>query len=125
MKPEILIQFKNLFESERELLLAAHAKISGELVISRDEMADETDLTSVTLEQNVRIRLRNREAHYIKKLNEAIARIEAGSFGVCESCEEPIEHKRLEARPTTSFCLSCKEEEERSEDIYGRGRKVS
>jgi len=51
--------------------------------------------------------------------DEALARIEDGTFGVCERCEEPISLKRLEARPVTTLCIRCKEEQEKKEKSYG------
>ena len=71
----------------------------------------------------MRMRLRNREMLYLKKVNEALRRIQDGIFGLCEMCEEPIEVRRLEARPTATLCVSCKEEEERSEKATANGRR--
>ena len=61
----------------------------------------------------MRMQLKNRETFTLKKINEAIQRIEHGTYGQCESCEEPIELRRLQARPTTTLCIACKEEEEK------------
>ena len=52
----------------------------------------------------------------MKKIDSALERIEDGSFGECEDCGEDISMKRLLARPTAQFCISCKEEQERGED---------
>jgi DnaK suppressor protein len=48
-----------------------------------------------------------------------MARIENGTFGICEICEEEISVKRLEARPVTTMCIRCKEEQEKQEKSYG------
>ena len=45
--------------------------------------------------------------------------IENGTFGICEICEEEISVKRLEARPVTTMCIRCKEEQEKQEKSYG------
>jgi DnaK suppressor protein len=42
-----------------------------------------------------------------------------GTFGICEECGEPISMKRLEARPETTLCIRCKEDQERNEKAYG------
>jgi DnaK suppressor protein len=47
-----------------------------------------------------------------------LAKIEAGTFGVCEACEEPVAVKRMEARPVTTLCIRCKEEQEMEERSY-------
>ncbi|TMB23658.1 MAG: conjugal transfer protein TraR, partial [Deltaproteobacteria bacterium] len=54
-----------------------------------------------------------------KKIDDALARIENGTFGTCEICEEEISVKRLEARPVTTMCIRCKEEQEKQEKSYG------
>jgi len=67
------------------------------------------------MEQSRRRRLCNRETLYLKKVEDALRRIEEGSFGLCDICEEDIGLKRLEARPTANLCVSCKEDQERKE----------
>jgi DnaK suppressor protein len=86
--------------------------------LSQDEKYDEADLSSHELESSMRMRLKNREALYLKKINEAIRRISEGTFGDCEGCGDEIEMRRLEVRPTATHCLSCKEEQERREQIH-------
>ena len=64
-------------------------------------------------------RLRDREKFLLKKIDDALARIENATFGICEICEEEISIKRLEARPVTTMCIRCKEEQEKQEKSYG------
>ena len=52
---------------------------------------------------------------YRKKVEQALERIEAGEFGVCEDCGADIGFNRLKARPTASLCIGCKEEQEKEE----------
>ena len=49
----------------------------------------------------------------------ALIKIEEGNFGQCEECEEEISIKRLEARPETTLCIRCKEDQERAEKDFG------
>jgi len=51
------------------------------------------------------------------KIQEALQRIEDGTFGICEQCGCEISEGRLEARPVTTFCIECKEEQENKEKI--------
>jgi len=51
----------------------------------------------------------------LKKIDEAIGRIDDGTYGVCESCGEQIGIKRLEARPVTTLCIECKTQQEEDE----------
>ena len=52
-------------------------------------------------------------------VDQAIAKIEAGEYGLCESCGEEIGNKRLEARPVAELCIDCKAEQERLERNMG------
>jgi len=52
-------------------------------------------------------------------ITKALAKIEDGTFGTCEECGEDISIKRLEARPETTLCIRCKEDQERMEKDYG------
>jgi DnaK suppressor protein len=52
------------------------------------------------------------------KIDEALDRMAEGTFGTCEDCEEPIEPKRLEARPVSTLCVACKEKLEHRQKIY-------
>ena len=58
------------------------------------------------------------ERSTLQLVNEALDRVEDGSFGVCEECGEEISIKRLEARPETTLCIRCKEDQERMEKDY-------
>ena len=53
----------------------------------------------------------------------ALAKIEQGSFGICDECGEAIASGRLEARPVTTLCIKCKEEEEEQEKRNGTRRE--
>ena len=123
MKQEIIIRFKSLFEEQRKNLTFNQQVIDQSLIVSQDDLADEADLTSSEMEASMRMRLRNREALFAKKIDEALVRIEAGCFGECEDCGEDIELKRLEARPTATLCVACKEESERQELIHIDGHR--
>lgn len=76
---------------------------------------DPNDRASLESDRNLTLRIRDRERKLRSKIEEALARIEDGSFGICESCGEPIGAKRLEARPVTTLCVACKESQEDEE----------
>lgn len=120
---EMSKKFRTLFETEKKKLLFSHRLINEDFAIQSDDLMDEVDFTSFEMENQMKMRLRNREALYLKKIDEALERIKAGTFGLCEKCEEHIELKRLEARPTTTLCVSCKEEEEKLEKLHIDGHK--
>ena len=123
MNRETTIKFKNLFEEQRRSLLYTHGVMNEEFILHKDDMLDEADMTSSELEQSMRMRLRNREALFLKKLDESLKRIADGTFGCCDACGDDIELKRLEARPTSTMCIGCKEESERLEHVHIDGHR--
>jgi RNA polymerase-binding protein DksA len=80
---------------------------------------DEIDQASSEYQQSMIFRLRDREKFLLAKIDKAVGRIDAGTFGICERCEEEISPKRLEARPVTTLCIRCKEEQEQAEKSFG------
>lgn len=117
-----LKKFKRIFEEQRSTLLFNDRVVREDFGVNHEERFDDVDQASVDTEQSMRMRLRNREALYIKKVDEALKRIEEGIFGQCEVCEEDIELRRLEARPTATHCVACKEDQERKEGHSAHGR---
>ncbi|MBS1963474.1 MAG: TraR/DksA family transcriptional regulator [Bdellovibrionales bacterium] len=115
---EFQAKFKSLFEHEKNRLLFSGRASNEQFAVQSDDLMDEVDFTSFEIENQMRMRLATREALYLKKIEEALARIQAGTFGQCDECEEDIELRRLEARPTTTLCVACKEAAERNEKLH-------
>lgn len=121
--PSKFEKFKTLFEEQKANLVYS-TKLDREMIaVKSEELADEMDLTSAELEQDMLLRLKSREALFMKKINEALHKIHAGTFGICEECEEDIELSRLEVRPTASLCITCKESQEARESRSADGLK--
>jgi DnaK suppressor protein len=78
-------------------------------------LADINDQATLESERSFELRIKDRERKLIGKVQDALRKIGDGSYGVCESCGEPISVKRLLARPVTSFCINCKSEMEAEE----------
>jgi DnaK suppressor protein len=73
---------------------------------------------SVEADRSLELRTRDRARKLIAKIEEALARIEDGSYGYCEETNEPIGIKRLEARPIATLSLEAQERHERMEKTY-------
>lgn len=123
MKKSVLMKFKRVFEEQRQAILYNDRVVREDFSVNEDDRYDEVDQAATDMEQSMRMRLRNRELLYLKKIEEALSRIDDGDFGECESCGVDIEVRRLEARPTATLCVGCKEEEERREGLTASGRK--
>ena len=72
---------------------------------------DPIDRGNADAEAELQIRLRQSDGRLLRAIEEALARIRRGTFGVCEACKQPISKARLEAVPWTRHCRSCKERE--------------
>ena len=119
MDVQTVTKFRNLLVAERERLLNnSKESIKNDLNVSTDDLPDEADLAASEITQSLTFELRNRERVMIAKINTALARIQEGSFGSCEACEEPIEKRRLEARPFSTLCVACQEQHEHKEKVY-------
>src|SRR5690348_7870872 len=123
MRKSVIKRFKRVFEEERRQILYNDRIIRDDFNVNDDDRYDEVDQAATDAEQAMRMRLRNRDLLYLKKIDQALARIQEGIFGECESCGEDIEVRRLEARPTATLCVGCKEDEERQEILTASGRR--
>jgi DnaK suppressor protein len=111
-------EIKKDLEKQRETLLADAGVILGSgLNQGNETLTDLGDQASAETDQNFILRLREREQKLLKKIDEAIDRINEGTFGICESCGGPISVKRLKARPVTTLCIDCKTKQEAEEKI--------
>jgi DnaK suppressor protein len=115
-----LKKFKQLLTEKRdEIVKKAKQTLEEDMALDANDLPDEMDLASSEYLQSFTFRLRGREKAFLDKINKALAKIEDGSFGTCEECGEEITVKRLEARPETTLCIRCKEDQERMEKDFG------
>lgn len=115
-----LKKFRELLEAKRKAVLdRARKTLTEDMTLDPNDLPDEMDLASSEYLQSFEFRLRGREKSHLIKLERALRKIDQGSFGICEECEEPISKKRLEARPETGLCIRCKEDQERDEKAFG------
>jgi DnaK suppressor protein len=114
-----LNMFKELLnERKRDLITEASRTVDG-MEDSRDDISDPTDRASLEGNRSLTLRIRDRERKLITKIEEALGRINDGTYGVCEECGGPIAVERLKARPVTTLCITCKAEQEEAEKRRG------
>src|SRR5512143_3123116 len=120
LKKKDLKRFRDiLLTRKKDILRNAQRTLSEDMTLESDDLPDEMDLASSEYLQSFTFRLRGREKTFLDKIQKALERIEDGSFGTCEECGEQISVKRLEARPETTLCIRCKEDQERVERDFG------
>src|SRR4029077_17660093 len=88
-----------------------------------DDVPDIVDLATSDLNLNLNVEIRERERQLVSKIDYALSKIDDGSFGICDECGEAIAPGRLEARPVTTLCIKCKEEQEEQEKRSGVRRE--
>lgn len=120
LKKKDLKRFREILHEKRgSLLKNAQRTLSEDMALDSDDLPDEMDLASSEYLQSFTFRLRGREKTFLKKIDLALGKIDNGSFGICEDCGEDISLKRLEARPETTLCIRCKEDQEKIEKAFG------
>ena len=114
MKQRDLSTFQKLLhERRRELLGEALRTVGG--MGDRELFPDPTDRARLEYDRNLMLRIRDRERKLISKIDEALGRIDDGSYGRCEDCGGDIGVERLRARPVTTLCIACKSQQEAEE----------
>jgi len=119
IRPEDMAYFKELLTKQLEELLSMAEKTVSTLIQIGEWAADPVDQASMETDRNYTLRIRDRESHLIKKINAALAKIDDGSFGICEECGDEITLARLKARPVTAYCIQCKTQMEAFEKVSG------
>ena len=114
---KLLIIKKKLIKQRQDLLTEAEHTLTSKISSEKESFPDPTDQAVAELDNNFVLRLRGREQKLLKKIDDAILRIDSGAYGVCESCGEQISMKRLEARPVTTLCIDCKTRQEEEEKM--------
>ena len=114
------IEYFREFLTDRlnDLLEQADSTVTG-MTADKESFPDPTDRASHEANRNFMLRIRDREHKLIKKIKGALDRIDNGSYGVCDKCEEFISIERLKARPVTTQCIDCKTKAEAVEKALG------
>ena len=119
MDQQKLEYFRKLLEDRlKELRREAERTVAG-MTSGEENPSDLTDRAALESDRNFLLRIRDRERKLIAKIEEALARIEDGTYGICEACGEEIGEQRLKARPVTTLCIECKKRQEAAEKARG------
>lgn len=114
-------RFKKLLETKRQVLMGDMDNLSREaLYRNRQEASGDVstmpthmaDLGSDNYEQEFTLNLIQNEQETLRDIEDALVKIEEGTYGLCEMCSKPIPKTRLKALPQARLCLDCKRREE-------------
>ncbi|MBI1978308.1 MAG: TraR/DksA C4-type zinc finger protein [Candidatus Omnitrophica bacterium] len=95
---------------ERDNLNRSQRDAAGDLSGYSFHMAD---MATDNFDREFSLDLASNEQAVLNRIDEALNKIEEGTYGICENCEKPISFKRLKAVPYAKLCIKCKEEEEK------------
>ena len=107
-----LNKYRNVLQAKQAELLHMIRNRDGIVI---EKCPDSLDEVQYATERELAIRSLDRDSHLLRNVRAALDRIEEGSFGVCQHCEEDISPKRLAAVPSTAFCIVCQEIADRSQ----------
>lgn len=116
MRRREVSRLRGVLESQLASLLGHGEQVVHELSgTGGEEIPDPNDRATIEERRNWSLRLGDRDRKLIGKIEGALARIEAGTFGTCVGCGHAIDPARLRARPVTDLCIGCKTEAEQVE----------
>lgn len=101
------LRFRRVLLERRRGILAAMG-VKADILTLKDRIRDE-DQAQHSLDEFVSLRLTGLEYLQLRAVDDALDRLEAGDYGICRSCEEPIPPKRLDAIPWACYCIRCQE----------------
>ncbi len=109
---------KKLTEWKTEIIRSNNEALYHRTLDDNSTSADIVDQASSYTEKNVEMKAINRQIKLIAKIDEAIKKIDNGTYGFCEETGEPIGLKRLMARPIASLSIAAQEKHEKEEKVY-------
>ena len=118
MNERQLEYFRQKLVDWKEDILRESGETLKHLQSETENHPDLADRASSETDRSLELRTRDRQRKLISKIDEALRRIEDGSYGYCEETGEPIGIKRLEARPIATLSVEAQERHERRERIY-------
>jgi DnaK suppressor protein len=104
---------EKLLEMRAQLLRNTQSDLQEGREQTKDEGMDTYDIASDARDREISLILNDRDRDKALAIDDALARIDEGSYGVCDSCESDIAEARLEALPFTRLCVSCQAEREK------------
>ena len=115
MSPQQTEQFKKILFSWKKMLMTEAEKTMDHMKQDSSKLSDPNDAATQEEEFRLELRTRDRERKLISKIDQALSRIDDGSYGYCEDTGEPIGIKRLEARPIATLSIEAQERHEKME----------
>lgn len=111
-------EFRSLLLAQRESLVIGLKQATAELIDDEMNFTDSLDQASADTDRAMTVQMKNRGRDTLLQIDGALRRIDEGSFGACEHCDESISEARIKAFPFTTLCIDCKAELESEESRF-------
>ena len=108
MRKAKLEGFRRELTERRETMAKDLREATAGFIADETTYSDAIDQASADIDRSFALQLKNRERDILWQIDEALKRMDAGAFGDCESCDEPIAEARIKAFPFTTLCIDCK-----------------
>ncbi|MFI5077319.1 MAG: TraR/DksA family transcriptional regulator [Vicinamibacteria bacterium] len=109
--PGDLAHFREILMKRRQEILDNQKPIADSMIDTNTRQGDLADQANGNNEVHIHLKLKQTDAKILIAIEEALQRVEAGSYGVCRDCGDEIARVRLEAIPWTRVCIACKEKQ--------------
>ena len=109
---------KKLTEWKSDIIKSNNEALYNGSMDDNSVSADIVDQASSYTDKNVEMKAINRQIKLISKIDQALKKIQDGTYGFCEETGEPIGIKRLMARPVAELCIAAQEKHEKEEKVY-------
>ncbi len=109
---------KELLQRKAKIMNSGVLSATEDLTLSVEDLPDETDIAASVVSQHVTFEIKNKELEKLRAIDMALHRIEKGTYGICEECDEHISAKRLDKHPWANLCITHAEEYEREQKKF-------
>ena len=103
--------FREILMKRRQEILDNQKPLADSMIDTNTRQGDLADQANGNNEVHIHLKLKQTDAKILIAIEEALQRVESGSYGVCRDCGDEISRARLEAIPWTRVCISCKEKQ--------------
>lgn len=118
LRKEKLDSFRSELLSRRNVLAHELQQVTAELLKEDEIFTDAMDQAVADADKSLTLQMKNRDRGILAQIDEALRRIDAGTFGECEQCGEEISEARIKVYPSTTLCIDCKAELESEQSRY-------
>lgn len=118
LTPELIAELEAKLEQERQAIITRTRARSSEALSERLQLPDEADQASAQEAQAFELKLANKDRKLLNLIEHAIDKMRRGEYGLCEGTDDPIELRRLQARPWARFSIAHKEQLELERSMH-------